>query len=180
MTLRPAMQRFLDYFAALGPRWGLAADTCRAHAALYLCGRPATADEVADLLALERAQAKAALEDLASWGMARQTADGRWTAGGEPWDLLFAGLEERRRREIGPALEAMRACSSEAAGDRGTDAGVRLRIDRMLRLVEDLAALDAQAGRLGPAGMARMVSLGGSAARLLDRFLPRLRDRSRR
>jgi DNA-binding transcriptional regulator GbsR (MarR family) len=40
MSLTPSMQRFIAHFGALGPRWGIAADTCRAHALLYLAGKP--------------------------------------------------------------------------------------------------------------------------------------------
>lgn len=175
MTLNPAMDRFVDYFAALGPRWGLAADTCRAHALLYLVGKPMAAAEVAAALGLDEAAATAALEDVVTWGMGRRSANGRWDASGEPWDLMFAGLEERRRRELGPALETMRACRAEA--DAATPAAVRLRIERMLRLVEDLAAIDVQSRRLGPTSVARMVGMGARAARLIDRFFPAPGDR---
>jgi hypothetical protein len=34
MRTTPAMQRFIGHFGALGPRWGIEADTCRAHALL--------------------------------------------------------------------------------------------------------------------------------------------------
>jgi hypothetical protein len=40
MRTTPAMQRFIGHFGALGPRWGIEADTCRAHALLYLAGAP--------------------------------------------------------------------------------------------------------------------------------------------
>jgi hypothetical protein len=33
------MHRFIAHFGALGARWGIEADTCRAHALLYLAGR---------------------------------------------------------------------------------------------------------------------------------------------
>jgi hypothetical protein len=112
--------------------------------------------------------------------MARPSAQGRWETGGEPWDLLFAGLEERRRREIGPAIETMRACTGEAAADGEIPAAVRNRMERVLCLVEDLAAIDGQMGRLGPGSISRMVGFGASAARLIDRILPRPQNRSRR
>ncbi len=177
MTIAPALERFVRYFGEMGPRWGLAADTCRAHAMLYLSGAPLTAAALAAALDLTAAAAASALDDVERWGMARRTADGRWETSGEPWDLLFAGLEERRRRELQPALATLRACRADAATDPATPPAARLRIDRMLRLVEDLAAIDLQSRRLSPSGMARMVGIGARAARVLDRFFPPARTR---
>lgn len=171
MTPTPSMQRFTAHFGELGPRWGIEADTCRAHALLYLAGKPTPLPEIAAALALTKAQARATLADLAQWGMARPVADDCWDASGEPWDLLVAALEARRRRELQPALDMLRACRDEAAGD-GTPAGMRGRIARVLGLVEDIAAIDVQARRLPSKAIVRLVGLGGRAARLLSRAFP--------
>ena len=176
----PAMDRFIRHFGEMGPRWGLDADTCRVHAFLYLAGRPASAGDVATSLGLSEPAVTRALEDLAQWGMARPAAGGAWDGSGEPWDLLFAALEERRRRELGPALEMLRACRDESAKDGATPAPVRGRVNHLLRLVEDLAAIDLQSRRFSPGSMARLVNLGGRAARLLDRVFPAAPDRNSR
>jgi DNA-binding transcriptional regulator GbsR (MarR family) len=171
MSLTPSMQRFIAHFGALGPRWGIAADTCRAHALLYLAGKPLPLPEIAKALDLTKAQARDTLADLAQWGMARPIADDRWDASGEPWDLLFAALDARRRRELPPALEMLRACRDEAAGD-GTEPAVQGRLSRVLALVEDIAAIDVHARRVPPKALIRLVGLGGRAARLLSRAFP--------
>jgi hypothetical protein len=87
----------------------------------------------------------------------------------EPWDMLLSGLEERRRREIGPALATLRDCHRAALDDSANDRGMSLRISRLLTLVEDLAALDGQARRLSPRLLRGIVGMSGRAARLADR-----------
>jgi DNA-binding transcriptional regulator GbsR (MarR family) len=172
MDLTPAMLRFIDHFGALGPRWGLREETCRAHALLYLAGGRMPLAEIAQALGRCETATREALGDLALWGMAHAAEDGLWDAGGEPWDLLFAALEERRRRELPPALDMLHTCRDAAAEDGKTPGAVRERIARMLDLVEDLAALDLQSRRLSSSSLMRLVSLGGRAARLLDCVFP--------
>ena len=172
LTVSPSMRRFIDYFGELGPRWGVRAETSRAHALLYLTGRPMERDDVALGLDISNAKATSALKDLINWGMARRTEDGRWRTGGEPWDLLFAALESRRQREIAPALEVLRQCNSDAKTDPATPTAVRRRIAGLLTLVENLAVIDFQTRRLPKNLLPRLVNATGSASRLIGRFLP--------
>lgn len=172
LSVTPAMRRFVDYFGALGPRWGIRGETTRAHALLYLVGRPVGRDELAAGLEISRAKAASALRDLQEWGMGGEDEHGGWRAGGEPWDLLFRALEARRRREIGPALETLRDCSMEARSDRATPYTVRRRMDAVLRLVENLAAIDRQTQRVPASLFAKLVSISGATSRLLARLAP--------
>ncbi|HEX6841101.1 MAG TPA: hypothetical protein VF113_06225 [Stellaceae bacterium] len=165
------MLRFIDYFGAMGPRWGLERETCRAHALLFLAGEAMGAADIARALDMTKPKAAAAVADLQQWGMARPAGESAWDASGEPWDLLFAALEARRRRELQPALDMLRTCRDEASGD-GTLPGVRQRLGRMQALVEDLAAIDVQARRLPSTTLIRLVGLGGRAARFLARTFP--------
>jgi DNA-binding transcriptional regulator GbsR (MarR family) len=84
------MRRFVDYFAELGPRWGLRAATARVHAFLYLADGPAAANVVARALEMSDDEVAAALSDLAAWKMAEQTADG-WSVGDDPWGVACHG-----------------------------------------------------------------------------------------
>ena len=176
-AVTPTMRRFIDYFGDLGPRWGIRAETTRAHALLYLADRPLSRDELAAGLEISKAKAAAALSDLQDWGVAGE-AGGGWKAGGEPWDLLVRALEARRRREIGPALETLRGCSADARSDPATPPGVKRRIDGVLGLVENLAAIDRQARRLPASLIPRLVGVTGAASRLLSRLAPRERRAS--
>ncbi len=173
LCVTPPMGRFIDYFGDLGPRWGVRSETSRAHALLFLLGRPMERDEIAQALEFSKAKTTAALKDLLGWDMARQDDEGRWRTGSEPWDLLFAALDSRRRREIEPALEVLRDCAAAAAADPATPAATRRRIAGVLALVENLAAIDIQSRRLPKTLLPRLVSATGSASRLIERLFPR-------
>ncbi|MCZ6589565.1 MAG: hypothetical protein O7B98_00285 [Alphaproteobacteria bacterium] len=173
LSVSAPMRRFIDYFGDLGPRWGVRAETSRAHALLFLAGRPMVRDEIAQGLEISNAKATSALKDLRGWDMARQDDDGRWSTGGEPWDLLFAALDSRRQREIAPALEILRQCDQDAKSDPATPSPVRRRIAGVLTLVENLAAIDIQSRRLPKNLLPRLVSATGTASRLVDRLFPR-------
>lgn len=171
MKATPAMQRFIRHFGALGPRWGIEGDTCRAHALLYLAGAPLALADITRALDLTEVEARATIADLVQWGMAPPVGDDRWDASGEPWDLLFRALEARRRRELQPALDMLQACEAEAASD-GTAPAIRERLRRIQALVEDIAAIDHEAQRLPPRALMRLIGFGGRAARFIGRAFP--------
>lgn len=164
----PAAARFIAFFGELGPRWGLDADGCRAHACLYLAGAPLTPAELATASGLAPNTVRSALAYLDEFGLVTQAGSG-WRTGDDPWDMLVRGLEERRRRELGPALDTLRACHREARADRSVTAGSAARIERLLRLVEDLAALDVPARRVSPRLLRGLLGASATTARLFDR-----------
>lgn len=175
----PAVVQFMTYFAKLGPRWGLAADTCRVHALLYLAARPLTSEAIVTYSGLTKKRALAAIEDLIGWRVAAGNENGISIIGGEPVDLMFSALEERARREISPALQMLRTCRKAASEDGATLAPSMAKISAMLQLVEDLSALEIQSGRFTSRPFSRLVKVGGRAARLLDRTFPRSRKKTR-
>lgn len=172
-----AMRRVTDFLAELGPRWGLPAEACRVHGYLYLVARPQTESELRDALALSDTALNEALAWLADYRLIERARPDAWRTESDPWDLMMHALEERRRREIGPALDALReahrAALAEGAGRRTT----ALQIGKLLRLAEDLAAIDAQARRLSPSTLRQMVGFGALAARFVDRTFGR-KDRT--
>jgi DNA-binding transcriptional regulator GbsR (MarR family) len=166
IVVTSAMLLVVEHFRDLGPRWGLNRETCAAHALLYLCGRPLSPAEIADGLRLDAAVAGVAIDDLIEWRMAVRRGDGLISTSGEPWDLMFAAMEERRRRELAPALVALAAAAKSAAAD-GTQFAVAGRIHSLVALVQDLAALGEQVGQLSSKSLARLVGFGGRFSRVL-------------
>jgi DNA-binding transcriptional regulator GbsR (MarR family) len=179
LSVTPPMRQFIDYFGDLGPRWGVRAETSRAHALLFLSGRPMARDEIADGLGISKPKATSALKDLLDWDMAQKDEDGNWRTGGEPWDLMLAALDSRRQREIAPALEVLRQCASEAKSDPATPGAIRRRIAGVLTLVENLAAIDIQSRRLPKGVLPRLVGATGSASRLIGRVFPQTKTARR-
>lgn len=166
--LTPAMRSVVAYFEALGPRWGLQPKACAVHALLYLSGRPMSVEEVAATLDLDVPETRTAFDDLIAWRVVSPDPQGRLATNGEPWDLLFAGMEERRRREIGPALEAIGSAAKQAGTD-GTPRSTQVRINALHDLLGDLTALGDQMGRVPSGAVKGLVRLGGRVSKLLGR-----------
>jgi DNA-binding transcriptional regulator GbsR (MarR family) len=166
MTVTPSMRGVIAHFAALGPRWGLKPETCAAHVLLYLDGRAMTRAELAAALEWDEATAEAAIADLIGWRMARRTRDGVQAAGGKPWDLMFAAFEERRRREIEPAVQVL-AQAVRSAGRDGTPRQVTERIRDLHALARDLSAIAQRVGQFSAGTLTRLVGLGGRLSRII-------------
>jgi DNA-binding transcriptional regulator GbsR (MarR family) len=165
-----ATHRFIDYFGELGPRWGLPSDACRVHAHLYLVARPAAPEEITATLPIDAASLAQAVMFLTDYGLIAPVARGGWRTSSDPWDMLVRGLDERRRRELPVALATLRECHREALADT-TRRPLAGQIGKLLALVEDLAALDAQAQRFSPQLVRGLVGVSGRAARFIDRAL---------
>src|ERR1700692_1383762 len=103
-----AIRRVIDFLGELGSRWGLPADACRIHGYLYLAARPMTAAELRAALAIDDAVLAPALAWLADYRLIERVRGEAWRTGNDPWDLVMRALDERRRREIVPALTLLR------------------------------------------------------------------------
>jgi DNA-binding transcriptional regulator GbsR (MarR family) len=162
----------MDFLGELGQRWGLPAESCRVHGYLYLVARPVADAELGDALGLGKAALRDALAWLTDYRLIQRSGDA-WRTDSDPWQLMLRALEERRRREVTPALTLLRDCHQAALVEAGRDRLVGLQIGKLFTLAEDLAAIDTQARRLSPRTLRRLVGLGGRAARLIDRTLGR-------
>jgi DNA-binding transcriptional regulator GbsR (MarR family) len=129
VTLPRAMHLLIEFLGELGPRWGLA-EACRVHGYLYLRGRPATDDELRVALNLDSATLKDAIAWLKDYRLIELVSGGAWQTGNDPWDLMMRALDERRRREVGPALATLREGRRLAFEERGTDPILRKQIDQ--------------------------------------------------
>ncbi|NHK28959.1 hypothetical protein FF098_013635 [Parvularcula flava] len=163
------MQHFTEYFAGLGARWGMDADLCRVHAWLYLTARPVAVANIATALSLPPDTIADVVSRLKDMGVASKSADGKWSTGGDPWALLLAGLEQRRREEVPMAQSTFGRCLEQAKAD-GAAAGTTARLEAINAMAGDIAALDAQASRLSPERLRQIVGLTGRTARFFNRL----------
>lgn len=167
--LPPAIARFVDYLGELGPRWGLPAAACRVHALLYVTAKPAHRETIAGLLALDDNAVDEALRFLMEYRLVTQATDGAWNTGSDPWDLMLTALNERRRRELPMALATLRECQQALRADGSAGAVPARQIAKIGELVENLAAIDAQAQRFSPRTLRGFVEFSGRAAQFMDR-----------
>jgi DNA-binding transcriptional regulator GbsR (MarR family) len=162
------IDRVVAFLGDLGPRWGLSAAACRVHGYLYLCARSVAGTELRKRLNLSEGTLQEALAWLEDYRLVRADGDA-WRTDSDPWDLMLRALEERQRREVGPALDLLRECHEIALRERGPDRVAAAQIGKLLRLAEDLAAINTQAQRLSPRALRQLVGLGGLAGRFIDR-----------
>src|SRR5690348_8834187 len=109
------VRSFINYLGELGPRWGLPAAPVRVHGHPYVDARPAAEAELRAAAGLRAPGPTGAR----SWRAAYRvvTNAGRsWRTARDPWALLSRAIEERRRREIAPALDLLRACQRDLQG----------------------------------------------------------------
>ena len=167
------VDQVVEFLGDVGARWGLPAEACRVHGYFYLIARPATVAEVRAVLNLSEPALDDALTWLADYRLIASVKPDAWRTDSDPWELMMRALQERQRREVGPALELLRKCHRAAPLDDAGQRTIAAQIGKLLRLVEDLSAISRQARRLSPSTVRHMVGLGGLAARVLDRTLRR-------
>lgn len=164
-------QNFVNYFGELGPRWGLPKIVCRIHAYLYLQPSPCNEATIAQELKLDAAQLTEALNFLVDFRMIQATPSNGWRTSADPWDMLGAGLEERRRRELPLALATLRDCYNGAKKSEGINPMVSVQIGKMLALVEDLATLEKPLQGLSPQLLRGFFNVSAKATKFFDRAL---------
>jgi DNA-binding transcriptional regulator GbsR (MarR family) len=158
-----ARRRLIAWLGELGDRWGLPADACRVHGHLYFNAAPASVADLSGALGMSAAAVGEALAWLGEQDLVREAQPSQWRTSTDPWELMTIALEHRRARELPPALDLLRSSRRDAAGD----AVLARQIGKLLDLVEDLAAIDAQARRLSPATLRSLLGIGGRVARLI-------------
>jgi len=137
-TARDAVDRFVDTWGNMGALWGVNTSTARVHAFLIASGEAQSLDAIAERLQISRGNASMCLKDLRSWGVAKlekRPGDRKDYYVTEPdvWRMFFAIARERKRRELDPAVEAVREVVK--AMDPIPDAGVKERMAQMQELL---------------------------------------------
>jgi DNA-binding transcriptional regulator GbsR (MarR family) len=113
--LEAARQRFIGLWAQMGSRWGIPRCMAEVHALLFITGKPMHSTAVMEALGISRGSASTTLRGLAEWGLVRQVrrrGDRKeyYQADQDVWNMFRTILRERKKREIDPLLDELRAC----------------------------------------------------------------------
>lgn len=159
-ALRDARDRFIALWGQMAANWGIPRTMAEVHALLYIAGEPMNTDDVMQGLGISRGNASMTLRDLEQWGIVsrvhiRGDRKEYFKAEQDVWKLFRTILRERKKREIDPMIEALRACrdmtsvkgfatSSSSSGAGGRKIGPHAaavqahnaRLDDMLRFIE--------------------------------------------
>lgn len=174
MPLSPVMAKIVLHWGEMGARWGVNRSVAQIHALLWLVGRPMPAEEIADTLGIARSNVSTSIEELQGYrlvNLIHMIGDRRnfYEAKGDPWDVVENIVEERKKREIDPTLEMLRAARDLAVEDPATPPDVRRRVNEMLAFIERLMGWYDQMKRVPRPTLQRLIKLGSGVARLVAR-----------
>ena len=137
-----ARDQFIAQWGAMGGAWGINRTMAQVHALLMTSDRPLTTDEVMAELKISRGNAHQNLRELVGWGLVRSVIrKGErkefFESEKDVWRMFCTVTRERQRREVDPALRALRACEEQTRGLRGEKAAA---FNRQIRALADFLA----------------------------------------
>lgn len=174
MRLTPVMQKYVLHWGEMGARWGMSRSVAQIHALLYLADAPLTAEEIAETLGVARSNVSTSLKELLSWNLVKLThrpGDRRdhFEARHDPWDMLMTIIDGRKRREIDPTLEMLKACAAEAALDRETPDSVKAKLVGMQSFLEQMNGWYEQMRALPRPVLEKLLGLGARISAFIGR-----------
>jgi DNA-binding transcriptional regulator GbsR (MarR family) len=134
-------ERFILHWGDMGGQWGVNRSVSQIHALLYLSERPLTAEDIADALGIARSNVSNSIRELMAWDLIRRVpikGDRRdhFEAETDLWEMAMRIAAVRKEREIDPAVDALRACVSDAADDPTISPVASKRLKEMLAFTE--------------------------------------------
>lgn len=164
--LSSTARRFVSEWGDLGEQWGLDRKTAEVHAMLFLAGGPVEETAVGSALELDPHEVAAAVARLRAIGIVLPAkGDDRAECVGDVWEMFRRILEDRRRREIDPALAVLRECVLRAEDEE--DEAVRRRLAEMQECLRLVIGLYTQLASVPPAEARRLVRMGSRIRKAL-------------
>src|SRR5437763_15392855 len=139
--LPAVVERFILHWGDMGEEWGVNRSVSQIHGLLYLAEEPMTAEDIADTLGMARSNVSNSIKELLSWNLIRRVpilGDRRdhFEAETDIWEVAARIAATRKEREIDPAVDALRACVSDAADDPTISPVASKRLKEMLAFTE--------------------------------------------
>ncbi len=172
-TLPPAVEQFVLRWGDLGGQWGVSRSVAQIHALLYLSERPLPAEDIAETLGIARSNVSNSVKELLGWELVRRVpvkADRRdhFEAETDIWEMATRIARGRKKREIDPATEALRACVAEAQGDQRINPVVMERLTVMLDFVETVNRWYAQMLGVPRDKLVALIKMGSKIVNLVS------------
>ena len=169
--LPSSIERFVVAWGEMGEVWGVNRSVSQIHALLYASDRPLAADEIAQSLKIARSNVSNSLKELVGWSLVRRVSvlgDRRdfFEAQADVFELARRIAEGRKRREIDPAIAALRQCVDAAEKDDRVSAEARRRFRAMLSVTEGAARMLDEVLALPTPVLQRLLKMGGVVTRL--------------
>lgn len=126
MEFEEAKHKFIQSWGALGSQWGINKTMAQLHAMLMIAPEPMSMEELMDALHISRGNASMNLRALMDWGIVyKEFKPGErrefFSAEKDLDELAVKIARERSKREIKPALKALKEVSSIKAGNSAAE-----------------------------------------------------------
>jgi DNA-binding transcriptional regulator GbsR (MarR family) len=170
--LTPVQQKFILHWGEMGIRWGINRTVAQIHALLYISPQPLHAEDIAQTLSVARSNVSTSLKELQSWGIVRLVhvlGDKRdhFESIKDVWELFRMVLDERKKREIDPTLQVLRACIVEAEKDKQNTGYTQERLRDLAAFFESGVAWYEQVRSWPPNALPRFVKLADKIRHLI-------------
>ncbi|MCH2062708.1 MAG: transcriptional regulator [Roseibacillus sp.] len=164
VKLKETRERFVVQWGIMGAQWGINRTMAQIHAFLMTHPEAMSTDGVMEELAISRGNAHTNLKELVNWGLVRiVTRKGErkeyFEAELDVWEIFRRIVQERKRREIDPALDLLQDCLDESKGMKS--AGGRAFHDQMKSLEEFVRFASKMSDRVAgmPHGKAMQIAM---------------------
>src|SRR5438874_13556737 len=170
--LPPVQQKFVLHWGEMGTRWGINRTVAQIHALLYVSERPLNAEQIAETLGVARSNVSTSLKELQGWGIVKLVhvmGDKRdhFESMKDVWEMFRVVLDERKRREIDPTVNILRACIAEAEREKSADGYTQERLRELADFFETTTAWYAQVRSWPVNALPRFVKLGEKIRKLV-------------
>jgi DNA-binding transcriptional regulator GbsR (MarR family) len=169
--LSPAVEKFVLHWGEMGTRWGVNRTVAQIHALLIVTDGALTAEDISTTLAVARSTVSTSLKELQNWQLIRPVhvlGDRRdhFESVGDAWDMAMIVADGRKRREVDPTIEILRACVDDTTD---ADEYARACLADLLEFAEGANSFYDQFRRLPRSAARQLFMRGSSLAGLLGR-----------
>lgn len=172
--LSPVMEKFILFWGEMGSTWGINRTVAQIYAMLYLSPEPMTAEEISETLSLARSTVSTGLRELQGWGVVKvvhQFGDRRdhFETMSDLWEIFRSIVNERKRRELDPALEILRESVANLENEDPHHPYVEERLMDMLEFLEAITTIYDQFETMPTEKLKKYAQMGESIVRVLNR-----------
>ena len=173
LDLNPTITEFIVHWGEMGSRWGINRTVAQIHALLYISPKALTAEEISETLSVARSTVSTGLRELQSWGLIKVVhvfGDRRdhFEIIGDVWEMFRAVLDERKRREIDPALSMLQETVSEFETSAEGDPAVHEKMIELLDFFETATELYEQVQMLPTETLVKFAKKRDTILKILD------------
>lgn len=176
ITLTPVMKKIILHWGEMGSSWGINRTVAQIYALLFLSPDPLTAEEICECLNLARSTVSTGLHELQAWGVIKVVhvlGDRRdhFTSMSDIWEIFRVILDERKRREIDPTLNFLRAEVDEIQVSATELPFVDERVHDMLDFFELINAVYEQVEQIPTESLKELFQMGTGFGRVMSQVV---------